>query len=92
LSYDAFVKTLTVRLPDALVTEIEHESRFRRVSKSDVVRERLHRRPRAITEGGTMRDLAGDLIGSVRGLPANLSREGKKNLPELIRAKNLHHR
>jgi len=35
------MKRLTVRLPEALVSEIEAESRKRMISKSDVVRERL---------------------------------------------------
>ncbi len=78
------MKTLTVRLPDVLVADLEHESRSRRVSKSDVVRERL-RPPRGATAaGGSMVDLAGDLLGSVRGLPADLSRNKKKYLPDLI--------
>jgi Arc/MetJ-type ribon-helix-helix transcriptional regulator len=34
------MKTLTVRLPEVLVAQIEAESRDRKVSKSDVVRER----------------------------------------------------
>jgi hypothetical protein len=61
------MKSLTIRLPDALAQEIEHESLTRNVSKSDVVRERLHHLPRPGNTGGTMRDLIGDLIGSVRG-------------------------
>ena len=63
------VKTLTVRLPEPLVSEIEAESRARKISKSDVVRERLRstRRPR-----DPLHDIA-DLIGSVDGLPADLS-------------------
>ena len=39
--YSRRMKTLTVRLPEGLVAEIEAESRGRRPSKSDVVRERL---------------------------------------------------
>jgi hypothetical protein len=35
-SYAAFMKTLTIRLPDDLAAEIEHESRARSVSKADV--------------------------------------------------------
>ena len=35
------MKTLTVRLPEVLVAEIEAESRGRKLSKSDVVRQRL---------------------------------------------------
>src|SRR5437764_6311095 len=42
LSYKCgFMKTLTIRLPDGLARRIEQESLDRRVSKSDVVRERL---------------------------------------------------
>jgi hypothetical protein len=90
LSYAVLVKTLTIRLPDSLATEIEQESRSRRVSKSDIVRERLHHPQRAAGEGGSMRDL----IGSVRndGLPVDLSSNKKKYLPELIRAKKRHRR
>jgi hypothetical protein len=86
------MKTLTIRLPDALAAQIEHESRARRVSKSDVVRERL-RQPRSMV-GGSMRDLCGDLIGSVSndGLPADLSSNKKKYLPDFIRAEKRHRR
>lgn len=86
------MRTLTIRLPDALVAEIEHESQKRCVSKSDVVRERLHHPQRAARAEVNMRDLAGDLIGSVRGLPADLSSHKKKHLPALIRAKEGHRR
>lgn len=88
------MKTLTVRLPDSLATEIEHESQSRRVSKSDVVRERLRQPERPAADGGNMRELIGDLIGSVRndGLPADLSSNKKKYLPALIRAKKHHRR
>jgi Arc/MetJ-type ribon-helix-helix transcriptional regulator len=70
------VKTLTVRLPEALVAEIEAESRERRRSKSDVVRERLSR----VSAGPGSRRASpaiADLVGSVDGLPADLS--GEKN-------------
>jgi hypothetical protein len=86
------MKTLTIRLPDVLVAEIERESRSRRVSKSDVVRERLRQPQRAAPVGGSMSDFAGDLLGSVRGLPADLSSNKKKYLPGLIRAKKHHRR
>ena len=94
MSYSVPMKTLTIRLPDSLVTEIEHESRTRRVSKSDVVRERLHHPQCAASADGSMRELIGDLIGSVRndGLPVDLSSNKKKYLPALIRAKKRHRR
>ena len=74
------MKTLTVRLPDPLAADIEAESRGREISKSDVVRERLQlavgsarRRPAAL-------DAIADLIGSVDGLPADLSAKKKQYL------------
>jgi len=75
------MKTLTVRLPTPLVAEIEAESRARRISKSDVVRERLRHAPRRADR--PKRDpLAGiaDLIGAVEGLPADLSQHAKRHL------------
>jgi len=88
LSYASLVKTLTIRLPDSLFTEIERESQTRGVSKSDIVRERLGQ-PQ--TGGGslTLKDRAGDLVGSVSGLPSDLSSNKKKHLANLIRAKKL---
>jgi hypothetical protein len=72
------VKTLTVRLPEELVHEIEAESRRRRLPKSDVVRERLRlgvsARPPATLEAIV------DLIGAVDGLPADLSARYKQHL------------
>lgn len=71
------MKTLTVRLPEPLVAEIESESRLRKISKSDVVRERLLRAKRS--KRATAAVIA-DLIGSVDGLPADLSRRKKWHL------------
>jgi Arc/MetJ-type ribon-helix-helix transcriptional regulator len=72
------MKTLTVRLPETLVAQIEAESRRRRLSKSDVVRERLTRRgsrPRSAAL-----DTIADLIGSIDGLPRDLSARKKRYL------------
>ena len=70
------MKTLTVRLPEALVAEIEAESRERRRSKSDVIRERLTRaeKPRSKAR---LPDSIADLVGSVPSLPADLSERKK---------------
>lgn len=62
------MKTLTVRLPELLVADIEAESRGRKISKSDVVRERLERVPRKRRRTASL-DAIADLIGSVDGLP-----------------------
>jgi Arc/MetJ-type ribon-helix-helix transcriptional regulator len=74
------MKTLTVRLPEPLVSEIEAESRGRKCSKSDVVRERLQRASR--TAGRELASLGAilDLIGSIDGLPADLSAHKKQYL------------
>jgi hypothetical protein len=86
------MKSLTVRLPDVLAFQIERESQARRVSKSDVVRERLTQRQRPLGPKGSMAELAGDLIGVTKGLPSDLSARKKKYLPDVIRAKKLHRR
>ncbi len=70
------MKTLTVRLPEALVAEIEAESRERRRSKSDVVRERLSLAARPRSRRAVLEATA-DLVGSVNGLPADLSERKK---------------
>jgi Arc/MetJ-type ribon-helix-helix transcriptional regulator len=71
------MKTLTVRLPEPLVADIEAESRGRRVSKSDVVRERLELAPRVRRRRVASLNAIADLIGSVDGLPADLTARKK---------------
>jgi Arc/MetJ-type ribon-helix-helix transcriptional regulator len=73
------MKTLTVRLPEPLVADIEAESRGRKLSKSDVVRERLERAPRQRRRTASFDSIA-DLVGSVKGLPTDLSADKKKYL------------
>ena len=74
------MNTLTVRLPGPLVGEIETESRGRRCSKSDIVRERLQRAARPAWRPSAPLDAIADLIGSVDGLPADLSARRKRYL------------
>jgi hypothetical protein len=74
------MKTLTVRLPEPLVSEIEAESRGRKCSKSDIVRERLQRAGRHARRPSGGLDAIADLIGSVEGLPADLSAHRKRYL------------
>ena len=74
------MKTLTVRLPEKLVAEIESESRGRGCSKSDVVRERLERNKRLVKDRPASFDAIADLIGSVDGLPSDLSARTKEYL------------
>ena len=73
------MKTLTVRLPEPLVADIEAESRGRKITKSDVIRERLELAPRARPRAASL-DSITDLIGSVDGLPTDLSARRKEYL------------
>jgi Arc/MetJ-type ribon-helix-helix transcriptional regulator len=70
------MRTLTVRLPEPLVASIEAESRERRRSKSEVIRERLALAGRSRPG----RPAIADLVGSVDRLPADLSRRKKAHL------------
>jgi Arc/MetJ-type ribon-helix-helix transcriptional regulator len=74
------MKTLTVRLPEPLVAEIEAESRTRKISKSDVVRERLRLLRGSAQHARAPLHAIADLIGSVDGLPADLAGRKKRHL------------
>lgn len=73
------MKTLIVRLPETLIADIEAESRHRNVSKSHVVRERLQS-ARGSNRQTTHFEAIADLIGSVDGLPEDLSSRKKHYL------------
>ena len=71
------MKTLTVRLSDKLAAQLEAESQARKMSKSDIVRDRLiSAEPR---HAPSFDDIA-HLAGSVKGLPSDLSANKKKYL------------
>jgi Arc/MetJ-type ribon-helix-helix transcriptional regulator len=74
------MKTITVRLPEPLVAEIEAESRGRKCSKSEVIRERLERAGRSRPGRSAPLGAVADLIGSVGGLPKDLSARKKRYL------------
>jgi hypothetical protein len=89
------MKTLTIRLPDSLVLEIERESQSRRVSKSDVVRERLHQPQRAADAGGSMGELIGHILeaswkAKVPARPPRFHSPQKARTAAIIHAKHLH--
>lgn len=77
--YTWSVRTVTVRVPRELAADIETEARDRGVSKSEVIRERLKRAPRQRHRPASL-DAIADLIGSVDGLPADLSSRNKEYL------------
>jgi Arc/MetJ-type ribon-helix-helix transcriptional regulator len=73
------MKTLTVRLPEALAAEIEAESRERHRSKSDIVRERLSAGTRTQSKSALPAIIA-DVVGAIDGLPLASSRRKKAYL------------
>jgi len=78
--YNHSMRTLTVRLPEALAANIEAESRERRISKSDVVRERLESAINGQASPTASLAAIAELIGCVDGLPADLSSRKKRHL------------
>jgi Arc/MetJ-type ribon-helix-helix transcriptional regulator len=74
------MRTITIRLPEPLAAEIEAESRLRKISKSDVVRERLQLSAASRRRPAASIDAIADLIGSVDGLPSDLSARKKWHL------------
>lgn len=85
LSYRSIVKTLTIRLPDALLKRLEQESLARRISKSDIVRERLAAMPPARAEH-PLADILAEIDSSPAAGPKRNAARDKKQLPQFIRA------
>jgi hypothetical protein len=73
------MKSVTIRLPDSLAEDIEAEARRRKMSKTDIMRERLSRNVENAKVPSSLEAIA-DLIGSIDGLPADLSRNKKAYL------------
>ena len=72
------MKTLTVPSLRRFFAQIEAESRERKLSKSNVVRERLSTAQVRVTT--RLVDAISNLIGSIVGLPADLSARKKQYL------------
>ena len=73
--YPEIMRTISVKLPEELLSQLAREAKSRRVTKSSLVRESLvrglHEQPS--TTAGSCYDLARDLAGSVKGLPKDLA-------------------
>ena len=85
MSYYIRVKTLTIRLPEVLVKRIEQESHARRVSKSDIVRERLSAMPPA-RQDHPLADILAEIDRQPARGPRRSAARDKKRLPAIIRA------
>jgi predicted transcriptional regulator len=72
------MRTISLKLPDNLLAELEREAKARRITKSVLVRQSLEaalrRRPR---HAGSCYDLARDLAGTLKDLPRDLAHNPK---------------
>ena len=78
------MKTITIRIPDVLAESIARESLDRRVSKSDIVRERLASAP-----SGLQSHPLADILAEIDALPVtgptrDAARD-KKRLPDALK-------
>jgi predicted transcriptional regulator len=69
------MQTISLKLPDDLLSQLDSEARARRVTKSHLVRESLVNMLSKQSSDATIScyDLARDLAGSVKGLPTDLA-------------------
>jgi predicted transcriptional regulator len=73
--YGISVQTISLRLPDDLLVQLDEEAKARRMTKSRLIREGLEKvlgsKPRSRTV--SCYDLARDLAGLAKGLPEDLA-------------------
>lgn len=78
LYYAEAMQTISMRLPDDLLDELDRESKARHISKTELIRTSLEQTLRARPSGmGSCYDLAIDLAGSVKGLPRDIATNPK---------------
>ena len=77
--YSNIMQTISLKLPDDLLAQLDSEAKARRMTKSSLVRESLEKALRSPSTAGTVScyDLARDLAGTVKGLPADLAENPK---------------
>jgi len=73
------MQTISLKLPDDLLADLEREAKVRRVSKSVLVRQSVEKalRHRSRRGAASCYDLARDLAGTVKGLPRDLAHNPK---------------
>ena len=69
------VRTISLKLPDDLLAQLDREAKARRVTKSALLRESLEKALRKPSPAGEVScyDMARDLAGVVKGLPEDLA-------------------
>ena len=73
------MRTISLKLPEDLLADLEREAKARRVSKSVLVRESVEKslRHRSRRGAASCYELARDLAGTVKGLPRDLANNPK---------------
>ncbi len=69
------MRTISLKLPDDLLIQLDYEAKARRVTKSSLVRESLEKALRSQSATGAVScyDLSRDLAGSLKGLSKDLA-------------------
>ncbi len=69
------MQSISLRLPEELLAQLDAEAKARRVTKSRLVRESLEKELRKESSSSSVScyDLARDLAGSLKGLPEDLA-------------------
>jgi hypothetical protein len=69
------MQTISLKLPDDLLTQLESIAKARRITKSQVIRQSLEKSFQEELPGGTPScyDLSRDLVGSLKNLPEDLA-------------------
>jgi hypothetical protein len=77
--YRVIMRTISLKLPDDLLLQLDAEAKARRITKSSLVRESLEKalRKQSPAEAVSCYDLARDLAGTVKGLPKDLAHSPK---------------
>ena len=73
------MQTISLKLSDELLAQLESEAKARRVTKSFLIREGLEKalRQQSPSGGISCYDLARDLAGAVKGMPKDLASNPK---------------
>jgi predicted DNA-binding protein len=69
------MRTISLRLPDEILAQLDAEAKARGVTRSFLVRESLEKVLHKESSGGAVScyDLARDLAGAIKGLPEDLA-------------------
>jgi predicted transcriptional regulator len=73
------MRTISLKLPDDLLEELDRAARARQMTKSSLVRESLEKalRRHSASEAVSCYDLAADLAGTLKGAPKDLAHNTK---------------